>query len=336
MNAPDVPSAMNYRFAAAVAFAAALPLAGCKKKSLSEHDTNELTMAMLALCACTDSACQAEASKQYQSRHDPLMPLDQYNEGAQGVVRAFDEKVHECAAPAYVGQASSVVPPPAAALSAAAGSAAAAASDGRSDLTLWKVPAVGPTRGGADALVTIIELGDFEDPFTARIEETLARLSAANKGDLRIVWKNTPLSFHKRATAAAELALEARAEKGDGGFWDAHDRLLGAHQKLEDADLDAIAKAVHLDATAAHTAVQTNKYAPDIQKDADLASKLAVTGTPAFFVNGRHIAGANAAALEAAIAKELSAARALVSSGTARAGIYDAVTKGGVEAAKAP
>ena len=80
-------------------------------------------------------------------------------------------------------------------------------------------------RGKATAPVTIVEFADFQCPFCGRVEPTLSR-SLAHYGDkVRLVWKHNPLPFHPRAEPAAELAIEARAQKGDKGFWAAHDLL---------------------------------------------------------------------------------------------------------------
>src|SRR6185437_5424175 len=82
-----------------------------------------------------------------------------------------------------------------------------------------------PVRGKPTAPVTIVELAEFQCPFCARVEKTLAAIAAKYGDDVRIVWKNNPLPFHPRAEPAAELVMEARAQKGDKGFWAAHDLL---------------------------------------------------------------------------------------------------------------
>ncbi len=71
--------------------------------------------------------------------------------------------------------------------------------------------------------MTIVEIAEFQCPFCARVEHTLEAIVANYGNNVRIVWKNNPLPFHPRAEPAAELAMEARAQKGDKGFWAAHD-----------------------------------------------------------------------------------------------------------------
>ena len=73
---------------------------------------------------------------------------------------------------------------------------------------------------------------DFQCPFCKRVEPTLKGLRDKYGDKVRLVWKNEPLPFHPRAEPAAEAAMEARAEKGDKGFWDAHDKLFDDQQDL--------------------------------------------------------------------------------------------------------
>jgi protein-disulfide isomerase len=195
--------------------------------------------------------------------------------------------------------------------------------------TAWKMPlGKSPVRGPATAAVTIVEFSDFQCPFCGRAEKTLEELRGAYGDRIRIVWKNEPLPFHPRAEPAAELALEARAEKGDAGFWDAHDRIFKDQSKLEDDDLLAHARAMHLDAAKAAAAIRTHAHKAAIEADADLADELNAAGTPTFFVNGRRLVGAQPAErFRAIIAEEEAKAKALVARGTAPAAVYDALQK---------
>src|SRR5262249_16032884 len=89
------------------------------------------------------------------------------------------------------------------------------------DKTVWKVTVSpnNPVRGPANAPVTIVQYSDFQCPFCGKVEPTMAELEKTYGDKIRIVWKNHPLPFHPRAEPSAELAMEAKAEKGDKGFW---------------------------------------------------------------------------------------------------------------------
>ncbi|MDB4947123.1 MAG: Periplasmic thiol:disulfide interchange protein DsbA [Labilithrix sp.] len=160
--------------------------------------------------------------------------------------------------------------------------------------TVWRVPVDGsPVRGNVDAPVTIVEYGDFQCTYCKRAEATLDKVRDTYGDRVRIVWKNNPLPFHPRAEAAAELALEARAEKGDAAFWSAHDKLFDAQPRLEDGDLAAIGAALGLDAAKVRAAIRDRKHRKDIDRDlGDGAGGGAGRGTPTFFINGHELAGA--------------------------------------------
>jgi protein-disulfide isomerase len=159
--------------------------------------------------------------------------------------------------------------------------------------TVWRVPVLGsPVLGKADAPITIVEFSDFQCPFCKRTQPTLDKVRETYGDKVRIVWKNEPLAFHKRAEPAAELALEARAQQGDAGFWRAHDALFASQARLDDEDLAKIGAQLHLDTAKVAAAIRERKYKAEIGADAGLADDVKATGTPHFFVNGRRLVGA--------------------------------------------
>jgi protein-disulfide isomerase len=197
--------------------------------------------------------------------------------------------------------------------------------------TVWNVPVVGaPVRGVASAPVTIVEFSDYQCPYCKRVEPALKQVVSTYGDKVRIVWRDEPLSFHPRALPAAELAREARAEKGEAGFWAAHDALFDSQPALADSDLDRIAKTLGLDAGKARSAIDKSRYQAQIDRDGDLADDLEASGTPHFFVNGRRLVGAQPFEKFAAlIDEELHHADALVAKGTPPGAVYETIIKAG-------
>jgi len=193
---------------------------------------------------------------------------------------------------------------------------------------LYRVPVAGaPSRGAADALVTIVAFSDFECPFCARAVATMARLAATYGPDVRLVFRHRPLPFHEHARLAAEAAMEAFAQRGDAGFWAMHDLLFENQRSLERADLERLAGLAGLDLRRFRAALDAHTHAPAIEADLALAESLGVVGTPYFYVNGRLVRGAQPfETFRAAVDTSLAEARALLGGGTPRAAIYDAVT----------
>jgi protein-disulfide isomerase len=161
------------------------------------------------------------------------------------------------------------------------------------DTTVHKVP-IGnsPVLGPATAPVTIVEFADFQCPFCKRAEPTLKELMKRYAGKIRLVFKQSPLPFHPRAMPAAMLALEARAERGDHGFWQVHDLLYDSQPHLDDSDLLAIAKQASLNVARVKAAIAHNSHMKEVQADQDLADAVGARGTPTFFINGRKLVGA--------------------------------------------
>jgi protein-disulfide isomerase len=203
--------------------------------------------------------------------------------------------------------------------------------DDKPDTTVWKVPiGSSPVRGSASALVTVVEFGDFQCPYCKRVQPALERLRTEYADRIRFVWKDEALPFHPRALPAAELARSARAQKGDAAFWSAHDKLFASQPKLDDADLQAVARAVGVDAAKVEAAIKSKTYAKVIDDDAGLADDVQASGTPHFFVNGRRIVGAQPyEKLKALVDAEMTKAESLVRSGVARTAIYDTIIKDG-------
>ncbi|WP_437744014.1 thioredoxin domain-containing protein [Sorangium sp. So ce1504] len=195
------------------------------------------------------------------------------------------------------------------------------------DTTVWKVPVDGsPIRGNPGALVTLVMFSDFECPFCRRAASTVDGLETKYGAQLRVVFKHNPLPFHERAEPAAELALEAKAQKGDAAFWKAYELLKTGG--LEDAELAAHAKSLGLDVARAQRAIAARRHAARIERDQRLADDLQARGTPHFFINGRRLAGAQPAEkFEALIDEQIAQAAKLVAAGTPPAKVYDALQK---------
>jgi len=203
----------------------------------------------------------------------------------------------------------------------------------------FKVPvtAAEPVKGPEDAAVTIVEFSDFQCPFCSRVEPTLSDLMKQYPGKLRITWRNNPLPFHQNAMPAAETAMEAFAEGGNAKFWAMHDKLFGNQQALARADLEKYGQELGLDAGKLKNALDNHPAQAKIKADSELGNKLGAGGTPAFFINGRFLSGAQPIdRFKEVIDDELKRADKLAATGVSKKQIYAALTKNGLTAAKAP
>ena len=95
--------------------------------------------------------------------------------------------------------------------------------------------------------------------------------------------------MHPNAQPASEAALCARAQ---GKFWEYHDKLFANQQALGKDQLKQYAKDVGLDSSAFDACFDGGKYRDEVLQTVKEGGDLGVTGTPAFFVNGRFLSGA--------------------------------------------
>jgi Na+/H+ antiporter NhaA len=151
-------------------------------------------------------------------------------------------------------------------------------------------PARDHVRGPDDALVTLVEYGDFECPYCGQAETVVRELLSAFGHELRYVWRHLPLNdVHIRAQFAAE-ASEAAADQD--AFWEMYDRLLDHQDALDPPDLRGHAAALGLDVERFWDQLSHHKYTARIAEDVASADSSGVAGTPAFFINGRRHNGA--------------------------------------------
>jgi protein-disulfide isomerase len=203
----------------------------------------------------------------------------------------------------------------------------------------FKVPvtAAQPSKGPDDALVTIVEWSDFQCPFCTRVEPTIDQILKDYGKKVRVVWRNNPLPFHKDAMPAAELAMEAHAQGGNAKFWATHKKLFENQKALSRADLDKYAQELGLDAAKTKAALDKHTHEAKIKADQQLAQSLGAGGTPAFFINGRFLSGAQPLPrFKEVIDDELKRVEKLLATGTPKNKVYAALTKNGLTAAKAP
>jgi protein-disulfide isomerase len=151
------------------------------------------------------------------------------------------------------------------------------------------VKAEGPARGPGNAPITIVEFADFQCPFCRRMEQTLHSLIERYPRQIRLVYRNYPLTdIHPEAWHAAQAAVCAGRQ---GKFWEMHDAVFSDSAPLGIASLRTIATRVGLDASAFETCVRSEEVNTSIRADRSAADALGVRATPTLFINGRFVQG---------------------------------------------
>jgi len=156
------------------------------------------------------------------------------------------------------------------------------------------VPRNAPSKGPANAPVTIQIFSDFQCPFCSRVNPTVEQIVERYPRQVRIVWRNYPLPFHQQAMPAAEAALEVFAQGGSEKFWAYHDLLFANQRELTRENLEQWAQQVGgINMARFRAALDNNTHRAAVQADMTAVTEAgARIGTPSFFINGRLIQGA--------------------------------------------
>ncbi|MCH9682823.1 MAG: thioredoxin domain-containing protein [Deltaproteobacteria bacterium] len=179
-----------------------------------------------------------------------------------------------------------------------------------------------PSLGPEDALVTIVEFSDFQCPFCARLAPTVHTLPQRHP-DVRVVFRQLPLPNHAAARPAAKAALAAQRQ---GKFWEMHDAMFEAGGKIDADDLPDLARGIGLDMDRYAQDVEDPEIEAMIARDEAAAREVGVRGTPASFINGRFVGGAQSAQrLDEIIEQERRVAQGLIDAGTPPDRLWQAV-----------
>ena len=146
-----------------------------------------------------------------------------------------------------------------------------------------------PTKGPANAKITIVKFSDFQCPFCKRGADNLEAVIKAYPNDVKVAFKNLPLPMHKEAKSAAYAGLAANKQ---GKFWQFYDALYNGASQLGQAFYEQKAKEFGLDVEKFKKDMESQEVKDQVEADMKQAESLKVNATPAFFVNGIAVRGA--------------------------------------------
>ncbi|HEX5271053.1 MAG TPA: thioredoxin domain-containing protein, partial [Gemmataceae bacterium] len=211
-----------------------------------------------------------------------------------------------------------------------AGAASSVPKPSDASRTVYRVPTLdAPARGGAQPKVTLVEFGDFESPFCARVEATLATLLKSYGADLALVYRHNPQAFHPHGELAALASEAARAQ---GKFWEMHDKLYANATALDRESLDKYAAELGLDVARFKKDLDAGLGKDRMRRDIDDAQRFGAQTSPSFFINGRELSGNRPLEdFKVAIDEEMRKADKLLAAGTPRGDLYAASTKEGLD-----
>lgn len=164
-----------------------------------------------------------------------------------------------------------------------------------------------PSLGKDTAPIVLVEFSDFECPYCAKAANDIHEIMAAYPNEIRLVYKQFPLSMHPHANMAALASLAAKQQ---GKFWEMYDKMFANYRQLS---------LEHVLAWAGQLGMNVDKFKADmelpankaiVQKDIQDGEFVGVNGTPSVFINGKHFNGpVQLAAMKPYLDEELKTSR---------------------------
>lgn len=147
-----------------------------------------------------------------------------------------------------------------------------------------------PTLGDPDALVTVVELTDYECPFCKRHNDTVLPRLLSEYGDrIRYVAINFPLTHIHPSAFSASLSAECAHQQDR--FWQYRRELFASENGLNIQNLLLIAEQIDLDMVMFETCIKSSDIQAVVDQDILISESLGVTGTPTFFINDKILVG---------------------------------------------
>ncbi|MDR1679799.1 MAG: DsbA family protein [Prevotellaceae bacterium] len=144
-------------------------------------------------------------------------------------------------------------------------------------------------QGAKDALIEMIEYGDYQCPYCRKAYYILKELPAELRKNIRLVFRNFPLQdLHEHALHAA-IAAEVAASQGK--FWEMHDIIFENQHYLSDSDLIKYAREIGLDVERFKNEFGNDQFFEKVKSDFESGERNGVEGTPTFFINGEIFEG---------------------------------------------
>ncbi len=153
--------------------------------------------------------------------------------------------------------------------------------------------ASGPSRGPADAPVTIVEFSDLQCPHCKEAQPTLDKLLSEDK-NVRVIFQNFPLPNHDWSSKAAAYA-DCVGRSSSDNFFKFVDSVFEAQSDINagnaDEKLTALADKVGVKGSDIAACAAKPETVARVEKSEALGKSFDVNSTPTMFINGRKVGG---------------------------------------------
>jgi len=152
------------------------------------------------------------------------------------------------------------------------------------------------TRGPEDAIITIIDYSDYQDPLSSELAKATKQLFEENPNNIRLVSRPFPIFIVNDKSAYATLAVEAASEQGK--FWELHDLLFAQQTNWVNMSVEDFNQWVNTQVAALGMNVERFKsdrtredIVAKVQSAWDAGTKINLPGTPVIVINGNMYQG---------------------------------------------
>ncbi len=147
-------------------------------------------------------------------------------------------------------------------------------------------------KGNINAPVLVVQFSDFECPFSKRFyKETFPRLEKEyiSTGKVKFAYRDFPLAMHP---GAFPVAVASRCAGKQNKYWEFFEKINNIDAPDSSAAIRQASQAIKLNTKDFDSCMNDSSVQAKVKNDMDAGSKLGVSGTPAFFINGRFLPGA--------------------------------------------
>jgi len=144
-------------------------------------------------------------------------------------------------------------------------------------------------QGNENAIIELVEYGDYECPFCGRAYPIVKKIQEKVGNRLKFIFRNFPLTkIHHHAKLAA-VATEAAAIQGK--FWEMHDIVFENQKLMNHYALVNYARQVGLNLTQFENDLAKSELFEKVETDFVSGLRSGVNATPTFFINGEKYNG---------------------------------------------
>ncbi len=145
------------------------------------------------------------------------------------------------------------------------------------------------TVGDKKAEIVLVEFSDYQCPYSKKVQPAVHRILDEYKGKIHYAFLDYPLPFHKDALKGHEAA---RCAGEQGKYSEFSKKLFDNQKKMGITALKNYAKDIGLEEKTFEACLDSGKFSEKIQQSVKKGQHSGVSGTPAFFINGIMLTGA--------------------------------------------